>query len=175
MSKNANFKQGSQALVTPKELKELSKSLLAPNHEEFGLGDDFKPSDDPEHDRYYNYLYDTGAGRYSASGECEKMSRWTLPHLPAGTHTVQLLHNRETSWVDRDGNKHTAPWGNHYVNVVPTTEGPHVVDFTHRQYQDTAALPVVQHINDFMKRSSMKHYILDLEHLSPELRENLGE
>jgi hypothetical protein len=175
MSKNANFKHGAQTLVTPTELRELAKSLAAPNHEEFGLGSDFEPSDDPTEDRYENYLYQTGADRYSASGECEKASRWTRPYLPEGTQTIQLLHHKDTSWVDMSGNTHTAPLGNHYINVVPTTEGPHVVDFTHRQYQNTAAVPVVQHINDFMKRSSMKNYIIDLQHLSPTLRKNLGE
>jgi hypothetical protein len=88
---------------------------------------------------------------------------------------VKMVHHKEKTFKDTDGNSHTMPIGNHYVNVVPTTEGPHVVDFTHRQFQNTAGLPVVQHINDFMKRASMKNYILDQEQLSPELKKNLGE
>jgi hypothetical protein len=179
MSKNANFKHGSQTLVTPRELKELAKSLLAPNHEEFGIGDKFEPSDDLEHDKHHNYVYATGAGRFSAAGECEKMSSWTRSALPAGTQTIQLRHHKEDSWSynDKDGQRVdlTFPISNHFVNVVPTTEGPHVVDFTHRQFQNTAGLPVVQHINDFMSRASMKGFILDQEQLSPELKQNLGE
>jgi hypothetical protein len=165
MSKNANFKHGSQTLVTPTELKKLAKLLLDPEHEDFG---------DPYGGG--NTLYETGADKWSASGECEQTSRWTKPYFPAGTQTLEMVHHKEESWISTvDGTKKTAPISNHYVNVVPTTEGPHVVDFTHRQFQNTAGLPVVQHINDFMQRASMKGYILDQEQLSPTLKENLGE
>jgi hypothetical protein len=168
MSKNANFKHGSQTLLTPIELKKLAKSLLDPEHEDFG---------DPYGGG--NTLYETGADRWSAGGECEKLSRWTKPYFPKGTQTLKMVHHKEKSWSYNGENGQqvdvTFPISNHFVNVVPTTEGPHVVDFTHRQYQNSAGLPVVQHINDFMSRASMKGYILDQEQLSPTLRENLGE
>lgn len=172
MTRKQNFEQGSQGLLTPTELKALAKSLLHPQHPEFG-----NPDADPEDsDPHLNYLYSRGADRWSASGECESMSSWAKPFFPEGSQVVQMAHHKEESWISsHDGKKYTAPIGNHYVIVSPTTEGPHVVDFTHRQYQNTAGLPVVQHINDFMSRSSMKNYVLHQDDLSPGLRRNLGE
>jgi len=167
MSKNANFKHGSQTLVTPTELKKLAKSLLDPEHEEFGEpGSKYQDS---------NHLYWQNSTRWGAAGECENTSRWIHPYLPQGSQIVNMDNSKEDSWVDEDGQRRTASIGNHYVTVVPTTEGPHVVDFTHRQFHSTAEFPIVQHINDFMKRASMKGYILDQEQLSPTLKENLGE
>jgi len=167
MTNSANFKHGSQTLLTPIELKKLTKSLLDPGHEEFGEpGSQYQDS---------NHLYWQNSSRWGASGECEKTSRWIHPYLPQGSQIVNMNSSKEDSWVDEGGQRRTASRGNHYVNVVPTTEGPHVVDFTHRQFQNSAGLPVVQHINDFMTRSSMKGYILDQDQLSPELQKNLGE
>jgi hypothetical protein len=40
----------------------------------------------------------------------------------------------------------------HGVNYVPTTEGPHVVDFTYIQFDPSAQMPIIEPIKTYEKR-----------------------
>lgn len=163
MTRRANFTQGSQGLLKPNELKALANSLMDFNHPYFGKEIGY----DSDRGEEGNYLYNIGRDKHSAQENCDKVAEAAHAYLPQGSQVVQL----HTGQVDRHG----YPVGNHFINVVPTTEGPHVVDFSHRQFQSGAELPVIQHISAYMQRPSMKRWTLDQESLSPELKANLGE
>lgn len=56
---------------------------------------------------------------------------------------------RSKSW-DMDG-------GGHSMSVVPTTQGPHAVDFTYIQYDKTAKMPIVEHLDEYRARAHRDH------------------
>lgn len=40
----------------------------------------------------------------------------------------------------------------HHVNFVPTSEGPHIVDFTYNKFDPTAQMPLVEPLETYEKR-----------------------
>ena len=134
MSRSDNFVTGvakqEPRLHTPKELHNLAKSLTDTAHPDLG-GD-------------VNELSYRGANKESAEGECDKACRIAHDFLPHGSH--QVMYDEHPRQI------------NHFVHHVPTTEGTYVVDFTQRQFNAKAKFPVVEPVEKYNKRQSMKKF-----------------
>jgi hypothetical protein len=128
-------------LVTPKELKAIAKGLISVDHPGFGENGIDRNTGEPGE----NYLQYSYGNKWGATGECDKAADAVEPYLP-DYRSGQLEF------------KHPITKENHYVNVVHTTEGLHVVDFTHKQFNDNAKFPLVEPYEKFVKRVSMKGY-----------------
>jgi hypothetical protein len=121
-------------LHTPRELHKIASSLLDPNHPDLS-----GHYDDPSHPDN-NYLHYIGNNKESAAGECDSACRMVRNQLPQGSHEVIYTnHTNRTT---------------HHVIHVPTTEGMHTVDYTHRQFQSNAKFPVVEATEKFHTRMS---------------------
>ena len=127
-------------LHTPRELTHLAKSLLDPKHPELG-GEHGSTGNvkDPEN----NWLMYMGGNKDSAAGECDEACNWVHDFLPHGSHQVMYDNAR---------------FANHYVHHVPTTEGMYVVDYTQRQFNANAKLPVVEPMAKYWSRKSTKQF-----------------
>ena len=66
--------------------------------------------------------------------------------LPQGSKIVRIMT------TDFRGNPELG--GHHYLHHVPTTEGPYVVDFTHRQFDENAPHPLVEPVEAFNQRKA---------------------
>lgn len=81
-----------------------------------------------------------------ARNNCLQITSTVHPFMPDGSKIVHLVHN--TALIG----------GNHLLHHVPTTEGPYVVDFTHRQFDDNAPHPLVESLSDFNLRQAGQQY-----------------
>lgn len=144
MSRTEAFHEGHSKQLplfhTPRELKSIAQQNLSPHHEELGNTGEFDPPSHPGN----NSLYRMGIDKESASGECDKACRYVHDDLPHGSHQV--------TYAD-----HPKGW-NHYVHHVPTTHGMYVVDYTQRQFNAKAKFPVVEPMEKYQKRQSMKKF-----------------
>lgn len=83
-----------------------------------------------------------------------------LPHMPNGAKLLKLVAAGEEKYPDAESQ--------HYAIEVPTTEGPHVVDFTHRQFSfadpsgnvhfpaSSIRFPLVEHKDKFLARPTLQ-------------------
>lgn len=136
MANNSNWflEAMNKGKITPKQLTDQAKTLINPNFFAEKHPDEYVPGDNP--------LVDIGKTRYSASGMCDKACRWAHEFLPHGRHEIEYKSDD----------------GNHVVHHVPTTEGMYVVDYSHRQFKESAAFPVVQPLEEFKNRPEFKKY-----------------
>lgn len=132
-----------QKTVTPKALKALAKGLLDPSHPD--LGGQYNDPSDPSN----NVIHHIGNNKESAEGECDSVCRYVHDHLPHGSHVV--VYDNPDKGI------------NHFVHHVPTTEGTHVVDFTHRQFRSNAPFPLVEPVDRFEARRSMRSRFTNAE------------
>jgi hypothetical protein len=142
MSRSQEFSHGvwkQEPLIhTPRELTHLAKSLTSDSHPDLGTGS-------PLNTNELGYL---AGDKWSAEGECDKACRMVHDYLPHGSHVKEY----------RDSNANNHQFGNHYVHHVPTTEGMHVVDYTHRQFNARAKFPVIEPQEKFEARKSMQRF-----------------
>lgn len=86
------------------------------------------------------------AGRAGGlSDACQQATLLAHPYMPKGSRIVKMMIDQ---WTE-DG-------GNHFVHVVPTTEGPHVVDFTHAQFDRNIDGPLVEPLDSYNQRQAAK-------------------
>lgn len=136
MTQNKGGWEQPPLIHTPQELHGIAKGLLSPNHEEFGEG------------THHNSLSLMGGDKESAEGECDRACRWVHDYMPHGSHVVEYR-----TLPDKHG-----MGSNHFVHHVPTTDGTYVVDYTQRQFQGNAKLPVVEHFSEYGNRRSMQKF-----------------
>ena len=101
---------------------------------------------DREREDYYNNPWDdTPFGRRTGvvNDACQRATLLSHPYMPKGSRIVKMMRDE---WHE-DG-------GNHYVHVVPTTEGPHVVDFTHAQFDENIDGPLVEPLDKYNERQA---------------------
>lgn len=151
MGRNTEFSTGQVhgELVTPEELHTTVQGLLKSTHPVFGRRGTFDPHADdvgthslssalrnPQNIRGWKGDSDETSWKPNpmnvlrnyahpdiAANDCGAVSRLILPHMPTGSRVIRLEEYEES-----DDDPH------HYTVEVPTTKGPHIVDFTHRQF-----------------------------------------
>jgi len=145
MSRGQEFSHGvwkQEPLInTPRELTHIAKSLTDKDHPE--LGGEHGATGNLK-DPYNNQLRYMGGSKESADGECDRACRYAHDYLPHGSHVVEYRNDKDLQ--------------NHYVHHVPTTEGMHVVDYTQKQFNANAKFPVVEKMDKFQERKSMKKF-----------------
>jgi hypothetical protein len=99
-----------------------------------------------------------------SGGETRPMSKIlknvSSPEMAADAclHVTSMVHKfmPKNSRMVRMTQEENLMGGHHYLHHVPTTEGPYVVDFTHRQFDESAPHPLVEPLNDFNQRKAAK-------------------
>jgi hypothetical protein len=74
---------------------------------------------------------------------CQQATLTAHPYMPKGSRIVKMMRSEG----EEDG-------GNHFIHVVPTTEGPHVVDFTHGQFDENVDGPIVEPLDKYNERKA---------------------
>lgn len=77
---------------------------------------------------------------------CQQATLTAHPYMPKGSRIVKMM---QSEW-EEDG-------GNHFIHVVPTTEGPHVVDFTHGQFDENVDGPIVEPLDKYNERHAAQN------------------
>ena len=86
---------------------------------------------------------DPWSGSGNLQDACQKAVLTAHPYMPKGSRIVKMMRDE---WTE-DG-------GNHFIHVVPTTEGPHVVDFTHGQFDENVDGPIVEPLDKYNERKA---------------------
>ena len=173
---NAEFSTGQVHgdAVTPEQLRAQVTGLLKSTHPVFGRKGSFdKPHNlvgEPDfwdEDRDYpfrrnpmNSLRDYHHPGIAA-GDCYEVAKLTLPHLPAGSRLIHVSSDEGFGGDD-----------DHFAVESPTTEGPHIVDLTHRQFATVynhpqskkygqgkvsdIPFPLVEAKNEYLNRDTIK-------------------
>jgi hypothetical protein len=179
---NADFRKqaAGDRLLTPEELHAHVNGLLADDHPVFGVGGSFDYTQKNKYGYPKLVLGDhltkplerelwSNQGKPGlrvpveqgnalknykhaevANGDCELISKAVLPHMPSGSRVIRM-----SSRDDQDAT--------HWAIETPTTEGPHMTDFTHKQYVDkwsgisdkSVPFPLVESKKEFMGRDSL--------------------
>lgn len=132
-----NFSQGKGGPVTPAELGRIAQNLVNLRIKLPDLGG--------------VTVGEIGSTKEAAKRRCYLVSEEVHPFLPEGSHVMVFSKI--------SGNKTDL----HASNIVPTTEGPHVVDFTHRQFDSTSPFPLVEPLQTFLKRKPIKELFVSPE------------
>lgn len=87
-------------------------------------------------------------------GACYDAACLVHGYMPHGSHIAVYggKHYNEKSENPQDW------YSNHVVHHVPTTEGMHAVDITHKQFEPSAKTPLVEPLEKFQERKSMKGF-----------------
>jgi hypothetical protein len=126
----ANFTHGTGDLVTPEQLRVIANNALNVKIEAPDFGS--------------KTVGEIGATNKDARGWCAFVSDAVHPHMPEGSHVLAFSRTKKYST------------NFHAVNLVPTTEGLHVVDFTHKQFHHAVAFPLIEPLEKFMNRKAIK-------------------
>lgn len=88
------------------------------------------------------------------SGQCYDATCLVHGSMPHGSHVAVYggKHYNPESTNEADW------YSNHFIHHVPTTEGMHAVDLTHRQFDKTADMPLIEPLKKFQERSGMKGF-----------------
>jgi len=81
-----------------------------------------------------------------ADNACFSVTSMMHKFLPEGSRMVRMMMQYS------EGNPVLG--GHHYLHHVPTTEGPYVVDFSHRQFDPEAPHPLVEPVEAFNQREA---------------------
>lgn len=88
------------------------------------------------------------------SGKCYDATCLVHSSMPHGSHVAVYggKHHNPASTNEADW------YSNHFIHHVPTTEGMHAVDLTHRQFDKNAEMPLVEPLKRYQERHQMKGY-----------------
>jgi hypothetical protein len=87
-------------------------------------------------------------------GSCYDATCLIHGDMPHGSHVAVYggKHYNPNSQNPRDW------YSNHFVHHVPTTEGMHAVDLTHRQFDSSEKTPLVEPLQKFQDRKVMRGF-----------------